>query len=509
MRMSVLMILVAALPLAAQKDLDEQVKRARQREAQHAQDEAERVKERVKENTKRIQQEFQWQGRVSADHISEVEIERIKEQAREMAEKARTDAETFAWQIKPRIADLEEFKLKAQEMALNVKIAMPFAFQGRFATEAAQREENFYRRGQSAQDEREWERAAQAFSTAASFNGPRADGALYWKAYSLNKLGRRDEALAALVELQKTYASSKWLNDAKVLEVEVKQSAGRPVSPEQENDEELKIYAINALVHTDPERAMPLLEKILATSSSPRLKDRALFVLAQTRVPRAIELLTKMAQGGVNPDLQRKAVQYLGDAAGKSAIPALAEVYASSNDFALKRAILNVYSRNKDKERLLAAATSENSPDLRREAIRMLGNAGGYDELVKLYGSTQAAESKVEIIRSLGGRGGADKLQEIIKQERDTKLRVEAIRRLGNDDNIQTGELLVGIYSSESDPALRKAVISALGGQNNGKALVELARKESDLQLKKSMIERLSNMHSKEANDYLMEILSK
>jgi HEAT repeat protein len=502
--MSVLLTLLAALPLAAQDDVNRKAERA-EREAERVREQAERLKEIAKERAERMKEDFKWQAQFSV----EVDGERIKEQAREMAEKASRDLEHFAWQIKPSFAGLEDLKLRAQDMAFNAKIAMPFAFQGRFVSEAAQREDGFYRRGQSAQDEREWERAAQAFSTAASFNGPRADGALYWKAYSLNKLGRRDEALAALAELQKNHASSKWLNDARVLEVEVKQSAGRPVSPEQENDEELKIYAINALVHTDPERALPLLEKILATSSSPRLKERALFVLAQTRVPRAIELLTKMAQGGVNPDLQRKAVQYLGDAAGKSAIPVLAEVYASSNDLALKRTILTVYARNKDKERLLAAATSENSPELRRDGIRMLGNAGGYDELVKLYGATQAPETKVEIIRALGSRGGAEKLQDIIKQERDTKLKAEAIRRLGNDDNVQTGELLVGIYSSESDPSLRRAVISALGGQNNGKALVELARKETDLQLKKSMIERLSNMHSKEANDYLMEILSK
>ena len=79
---------------------------------------------------------------------------------------------------------------------------------------------------------------------------------------------------------------------------------------------------------------------------------------------------------------------------------------------------------------------------------------------------------------------------------------------LGNQGNEQTGELLLSIYSSESDTDLKRAVISALGNQNNGKALVELARKESNIQLKKSMVERLTGMRNKEANDYMVELLT-
>jgi hypothetical protein len=36
---------------------------------------------------------------------------------------------------------------------------------------------------------------------------------------------------------------------------------------------------------------------------------------------------------------------------------------------------------------------------------------------------------------------------------------------------------------------------------------VDLARKESDPVMKKSIVQRLSMMHSKEATDYMMELL--
>ena len=57
--------------------------------------------------------------------------------------------------------------------------------------------------------------------------------------------------------------------------------------------------------------------------------------------------------------------------------------------------------------------------------------------------------------------------------------------------------------------ANKKAVINALFIQGNATALVDIARKETDLNLKKTIVGQLSVMHSKEATDYLMEILTK
>ena len=57
--------------------------------------------------------------------------------------------------------------------------------------------------------------------------------------------------------------------------------------PEVQADEELKLFAIQGLQHQDPEQAIPMLEKLLQGTSSPRLKERTLFVLAQSNAPRA------------------------------------------------------------------------------------------------------------------------------------------------------------------------------------------------------------------------------
>src|SRR5471030_1905482 len=115
-------------------------------------------------------------------------------------------------------------------------------------------DDHLYQSGQGALDSRHWDEALEDFSQAASRGGSRADGALYWKAYTLNRLGRRDEALAAIAELAKSYAGSRWLDDARALELEVKQTRGQPVSPDEATDEDLKLLALNGLVQSDPDR---------------------------------------------------------------------------------------------------------------------------------------------------------------------------------------------------------------------------------------------------------------
>ena len=151
------------------------------------------------------------------------------------------------------------------------------------------------------------------FNQASLKGGTRADGALYWKAYALSRLGKSAEAEAALNELQSKYASSHWLDDAKALALQIKQQAGRPVSPEDESNEEMKILAINGLMQSDPDRGIPLLEGILKGSSSPKVKRNALFVLAQSSSPKAQAMIEQIARGGGNPDLQVKAIQFFGE----------------------------------------------------------------------------------------------------------------------------------------------------------------------------------------------------
>ena len=371
------------------------------------------------------------------------------------------------------------------------------------------REDQYYRAGQAHLDRHEYDKAIDSFNQVIDNQGPRADGALYWRAYAQNKLGRRDDALAGIAELRKTFPNSHWLEDAKALEVEARSQSGQPVSPEAGDDEDLKLLAINSLMNNDPDRSIPLIEKLLKSSASPRIKERALFVLAQSHSPQARTLMAQVARGASNPDLQLKAVEYLGVFGGKDNLQTLVDVYRSSNDIPVKHAILRSFMVSGSRDNLLTAAKSESNPDLKIEAIRQLGNIGGSSDLAQLYPNESSVDVRREIIRALFVSGNSDKLIELAKSEKDVNLRKEAIRQLGVMGRSKTGPALVAMYQQESDAGIKKTIVDGLFVQGNASALVDLARKETDPAMKKQIVSKLAIMQSKEATDYMMELLNK
>jgi HEAT repeat protein len=380
-----------------------------------------------------------------------------------------------------------------------------FALQGRDrATEEAERE---YERGTRALDRRQWDEAVAHFNEVANLGKAKADGALYWKAYALAKLGRSSEALSTLQSLSASHPQSRWLNDAKALGVEISQAAGKPPSPEGESDNDVKLMAINGLMNSDPERAIPLLEKLLQNQSSPKLRERALFVLSQTDSPKAREIVTRAAKGEFNPDLQLKAVQSLGVYGGKQNRQLLTEIYSSSSDPAIKRQILRSYLAAGEREPLLAAAKSEQSPELRMQAIQLLGAMGATSQLADLYASESSVDVRSRILQSLHASGNSQKLIEVAKSENDPKLRARAIQLLGTMNSPQAAEALTAIYTGTSDTEVRASVLRSLFTSGNAKQLVEIARRETNPDLKKAAVSHLTHMKSREATDYLMELL--
>ena len=291
----------------------------------------------------------------------------------------------------------------------------------------------------------------------------------------------------------------------------MRQNAGQAPRPEAESDEELKLLAIQGLQHSDPEQAVPMLEKILQGTASPQLKARALFVLAQSNSPRARQVLTAAAKGASNPDVQRRAIQYLGVHGSAENRAILAEIYAGSSDVDIKRQILRSFMVAGDKTRVLerrqhregpGAAAGSGAPARRRWArVKSCG---------RCIRRKPTPEVKRQILQSLFVSGDATRLIEVANTEQNPELRRRAVQHLGTMGRTTTGEALVGIYAKEKETDIKRYVINALFVQNNADSLVAIARKETDPALKREMVSKLSLMtKSKVAMDYLMEILNK
>ncbi|HXA19974.1 MAG TPA: HEAT repeat domain-containing protein [Thermoanaerobaculia bacterium] len=370
----------------------------------------------------------------------------------------------------------------------------------------AEKEEDLYDRATDSLDDHDWRRAASLFRKVTEMQMSHADAALYWLAYAQGKMGARSDALSTLLQLEKAYPKSKWVSDGKTLEVEIRQSAGQVIQPEHVGDEDVKLMAINGLMMSDPDRAIPILEGILNGNQPVKLKERALFVLSQSGSPKAFDIVVRTAKSGP-PDLRDRAVRTLGILGGERSRGVLTDIYNSTNDVSVKKSILKSYMIAGDRTRLLALAKGESNPELRADAVLQLGVVGGRNELAELYNNEPSVEIRKKILQAMFIGGNSEKLAEIARNEKILELKVTAIRNLGLLGGGRSGELLLSLYNDDPRPEVRKGVIEALFIQGNARTLVNLARAEKDPETKRRIIEKLSVMGSKEATDYLMEFL--
>jgi len=372
--------------------------------------------------------------------------------------------------------------------------------------ERIDRQQELYDDGREALDDDHYEKAAAEFAELAKLNGPQTDAALYWKAYAENRLGKKAASLATIAEIKSKYAQSRWKKDAEALEIEVRQGSNQQVKPEEHGDAELYNLALQGLMNSSPERAIPLIGKKLNSPASVKDKSKLLFILAQSGRPEALDILANIARGQSNPELQRKAIEYLSMFGGDKSHKLLADVYSSSSDESVRRAVIKSYLLSGDKASLFAAAKNEKNESLRREAIRTLGLTGGTSELDQLYKAETSTDLKREILQAFFLSGDSARMEQAALNEKDIELRRAAIRNLGLMGH---SDLLQSIYAKETDRSLKDEVLNAYFISGNAKALVAVAKTEKDPSLKKEAVQKLSLMGSKEGNDYLMEILEK
>jgi aminopeptidase N len=376
--------------------------------------------------------------------------------------------------------------------------------------QANAREESLYKEATQSMDENKWNDALQRFQRVYELKGRRADGALYWKAYVLKKMGRRQESLNSIAALRSAYPKSQWLKDAGALEVEVKQASGQPVNLNAQGDDEYKLLALRSVMDSDPDRAIPIVEKMLDNPrNSASLKEQALFLLAQADSPKAAQVVSGIARGQKGPQLQTKAIQFLGTESSPENTRTLGEIYASTQSTDVKRAVIQAYLISDNQAGVLAAAKQEANQDVKRAAIQTLGAMDAKKELSQLY-ATADSESKKAILDACVAADYSELLAQVAKNSNEpVELRREALQRLGAVGGKDTNATLVQIYRSEANHEMKNAALEGLFVDDDATDLIALAKSENDPQMRRRIVEKLAIMDSKEAKDYMLEILNK
>ena len=205
-------------------------------------------------------------------------------------------------------------------------------------------------------------------------------------------------------------------------------------------DWEARRTAVRQLGHFERDDAVEELMKIYGSDVNVEVKRAALRSLAETKNARAQARLLEVARSETNNELRKTAIRVLGER-GEAAIDDLLKLFDSEQTPDVKRTVLQTLSEIKStrvEDKLFEVARSNDSIELRRHAIRLLGERAGkrsFDFLSATAQSTDAnAEVQVQAVRAIAERRSEESvplLIKIAKTHPNYTVRKQAIRSLG------------------------------------------------------------------------------
>jgi HEAT repeat protein len=273
-------------------------------------------------------------------------------------------------------------------------------------------------------------------------------------------------------------------------------------------DDELADIAVEGLLNAPPERAVPLLKKVLTGQRSTKVKKRALFVLSQLETDEAMNVVLDTAKNSRDPELRREAIQMLGISGANSAMEGLADIYASSKSADDKERVIDAWLAADRKDLVLKTARTEPDPAVRHKAIEALGAMEASDELRQLLDATQDVGNRRAIIQSLGVAGNASALKSIAgNASLPQDERAEAMQALGVAGEHEGVAALVELYGKADTPALREAALQGLLITDDVNAVTKLYRSARGAEEKKALLKVLTAMDDDSVIDLIDEEL--
>ena len=205
-------------------------------------------------------------------------------------------------------------------------------------------------------------------------------------------------------------------------------------------DWEARRTAVRRMGNFQREDAVDELMKIYASDPQLDVKKNALRALAETKSPRAQPRLLEVARTDANPELRKQAIRVLGER-GEAAVDDLLKLFDADQVPDVKRAVLQSLSEIKStrvEDKLFEVARSNEAIEVRRQAIRLLGERVSKRSFEFLSQTAQSNDATVEVqisaVRAISERRAEESVPLLIKIARthaNQQVRKQAIRSLG------------------------------------------------------------------------------
>ncbi|AHG87843.1 hypothetical protein J421_0306 [Gemmatirosa kalamazoonensis] len=320
-------------------------------------------------------------------------------------------------------------------------------------------------------------------------------------------------------------ATSDALRDADRAMRETSRTMGRSSSRRSsdcaDDDDDVKVIALNALMQMDADRALPLLKKVMANREkcSEVLRKKAVFLIARKNTPEAADMLVDAARNDPDTDVRKEAVFWLSRVSGDKAAEFLRDVALNSGDVEVrKQAVFSLSQSNTPagRETLRQIATTSNvDAEIRGEAIFWLGQRGtaeDMDFLRTLYPKLTDRDLKDKVLFAASRRRGSGGwLLDVANDPKETiELRKQALFWAGQGG--APVEQLVGLYDKTTDPEMKKQLVFVYQQRGTGPAfdkLLDIARTEKNADVRKDAIFWLSRSKDPRVAKLIEDIINK
>ena len=255
--------------------------------------------------------------------------------------------------------------------------------------------------------------------------------------------------------------------------------------------EQLKVAAIEALISAPPQRALPIVTRVLRGDDSDEIKEKALFVLSQIETQEAQDLLVEVARTG-SPELREEAVRMIGINGEPAAMAALADLYRAGDED-MREAVLEAYLIADDADAVLAIAEAATTPEEFESAVETLGAMNAADQLRALRGKKGMSEVLIE---AYAVAGDVETLRELALDGSDPQQQAEALHGLAVAGGSAANETFLQVYRGTEDEELKEAALEAMLIAEYDEGVLILFQESQDPNEKRRLLQTLVNMDS-------------
>jgi HEAT repeat protein len=260
---------------------------------------------------------------------------------------------------------------------------------------------------------------------------------------------------------------------------------------EPDDAERLKVTAIEALISAPPERALPIVTRVLGSDASDEIKHKALFVLSQIDTQEAQDLLVEVARTG-SPEMREEAVRMIGINGDPAALAALAELYRAG-DQDMRQAVLEAYLIADDADAVLALAEAATTTDEFERAVETLGAMNASEQLRALRGKRGMS---AVLIEAYAIAGDTESLRELALDGSNPQQQAEALHGLAVAGGSDANEIFLQVYRGTQDEELKEAALEAMLIADYDEGVLTLFQESQDPKEKRKLLETLVNMDS-------------